>query len=199
MHSMIKDLFKDTVQYLPSKVVPAIVGIIALPIITRLFTPADYGDYVLVIATISVLSTLAGWMNMSIVRFYPTYERDKKVPEFTDLTAKLTFLSFLAIFIIALCILIPLRSHISMNIYHLMGIGIIVFILTSLFGILLSFLRIKRKINWYSGLFVWKSITALVFGVSFVIFFHLGVEGLLWGTVASVGIALPFLWKNETN
>jgi len=58
--SMIKDLFKDMTKYLPSKVIPAIVGIVALPIITRLFSPADYRNYVLVIATVSILSTLAG-------------------------------------------------------------------------------------------------------------------------------------------
>ena len=32
-------------------------------------------------------------------------------------------------------------------------------------------------------------------GVLLVIFFHLGVEGLLWGAVISVGFALPLLWK----
>ena len=192
---MIKDLFKDIIKYFPSKVIPAIVGIVALPIITRLFSPADYGNYVLVIATISILSALAGWVSMSIVRFYPAYERDEKTAEFTELTTKLTFLSISAISIISLCILILLRECLPGNIHHLMGIGIFVFILTSLFSILLDLLRIKRQIKWYSGFFVWKSITSLVFGILFVTIFKLGVGGLLWGKVLSVGFALPFLWK----
>jgi len=192
---MIKDLFKDILQYLPSMAIPAMVGIVALPIVTRLFLPADYGNYILVIATVSVLSTLVGWVGMSVVRFYPAYEKDRKTAEFTDSTIKLTFLSILVISIISLCILLPLRGRISENLYHLMSIGIFVFILTSLFSVLLIFLRIKRQINWYSGFFVWKSITVLIFGVLFVILFHLGVEGLLWGAILSVGLALPFLWK----
>jgi len=192
---MIKQLFKDIVKYIPSIIIPAIISIITLPILTRLFPPADYGNYVLVIATISVLSAIAGWVNMSVVRFYPAYEKKGKIVEFTNLTIKLTFLSILAISVISLCILIPLRDYISGNVYRLMGIGMFVFILTSLFSVLLNFLRIKRQIKWYSSFFAWRSITALAFGVLFVVFFHLGVEGLLWGTIISVGFALPFLWK----
>jgi len=192
---MIGGLFRDIIQYLPSKVVPAIVGIIVLPIVTRLFAPTDYGNYVLVIATISILSTITSWVSMSVARFYPAYEKDGKTAQFTELIMKLTFLSISAISIISLCIVISLRGYMSQNLYHLMGIGIFVFILTFLFSVLLDFLRIKRQINWYSGFFVWERITALVFGLLFVIFFHLGVQGLFLGTVLSVGLALPFLWK----
>jgi len=192
---MTKELLKDMFKYLPSKVLPAIVSIVALPIITRLFLPADYGNYALVIATVSILSALAGWVSMSIVRFYPAYERDEKTAEFTILTIKLTFLSIFAISIVSLCILLFLHNYISGSFYHLMGIGIFVFILTSLFSTLLNLLRIKRQIKWYSGFFVWKSITSLVFGILFVTIFKLGVGGLLWGSILSVGFALPFLWK----
>ena len=192
---MIKDLFKDMSQYFPSMAIPAIVGIIALPIITRLFLPADYGNYVLVIATVSILSTLVGWVSMSVVRFYPAYEKEGKTAEFTELIIKLTFLSIFVIFMISLCILLPVKARIPENLYYLFGIGIIIFILTSCFEVLLTFLRIKRRIKWYSVFSVWKSTTALVFGVLFVILFHLGVEGLLLGTVLSVGLVLPILWK----
>jgi len=192
---MIKELFKDIVKYIPSKIIPATISIIALPIITRLFSPAHYGNYVLIIATVSILSAIAGWVSMSVVRFYPAYEKEGKIAEFTNLTIKLAFLSISAISIIVLCILILLRDRIPENLYRLMGIGIFVFILTSLFSVLLDFLRIKRQIKWYSSFFVWRSITALAFGVLLVIFFHLGVEGLLWGTIISVGFTLPLLWK----
>jgi O-antigen/teichoic acid export membrane protein len=192
---MIKDLFKDIAQYFPSMAIPAMVGILALPIITRLFSPADYGNYVLVIATVSILSALAGWVSISVVRFYPAYEKEGKTAEFTELIVKLTFLSIFVILMISLFILLPLKARIPENLYYLFSIGIIVFILTSCFNVLLTFLRIKRRIKWYSGFFVWNSITALVFGILFVILFHLGVDGLLWGTALSVGLVLPVLWK----
>jgi len=190
-----KGLFEDIIKYSPSIMIPAIVGIIFIPIITRLFPPADYGNYVLVIVTISILSTLAGWVSMSVIRFYPVYEKKGESANFTGMTVTLFLLSILIISTIFLIVSLLTKNLISRDFYHLLNIGIIVFILISFFEVLLSFLRIKRLINWYSGFFVWKSITAIVFGVLFVVFFNFGVEGLLWGTILSVSLALPFLWK----
>jgi len=192
---MIKDLFKDIAQYLPSKLIPAIIGILAIPILTRLLSPVDYGNYVLVIATVSIMSALASWAGISVRRFYSAYEKEEKTSEFTDLIMKLTFFSIVVISIAFLCIFFPLRDYLPRSLFHLMSIGMFVFVLTSLFSVLLDFLRINRQIKWYSSFFVWKRATAWVFGVLFIILFRLGAEGLLWGTVLSTGVALPLLWK----
>jgi O-antigen/teichoic acid export membrane protein len=192
---MIKNLFRDMAKYLPSIIIPAIVSIIALPIITRLFKPDEYGSYVSIIVTVSVLTILGSWLNTSVVRFYPVYEKKRESVNFIGMIMKLSFLSILIISVISLIIFLLIKNRLSREVYHLLNIGIIAFILASCFGLLLSFLRIKRLINWYSGFFLWKSITALVFGVLFVILFHFGVEGLLWGTILSVAFVLPFLWK----
>lgn len=190
-----KGLFEDIIKYSPSIMIPAIVGIIFLPIVTRLFPPVDYGNYVLVMVTISILSTLAGWVSMSVVRFYPAYEKKGESENFTGMTIILSFLSILIISTISLIVFLVTKKLIPRDLYYLLNVGVIVFIFISYFEVLLSFLRIKRLINWYSGFFVWKSITALVFGVLFVVFFDFGVGGLLWGTILSVALALPFLWK----
>lgn len=192
---MIKNLFKDMAKYLPSNVAPAIVSIVALPIITRLFLPGEYGKYVLVMGAVYILTPIASWINSSIIRFYPVYEKRGESINFTRMTIKLSFLSILIISIFFFVILLLMKSSINRDFYLLLNIGIIVIILFSSFEVLLSFLRIKRLINWYSGFFVWKSIAMLVFGVLFVISFHFGVEGLLYGAILSVVLALPFLWK----
>lgn len=41
---------------------------------------------------------------------------------------------------------------------------------------------------------VWKNITTLGFGIVLILAFHLGADGLLWGYVMSLALALPFLW-----
>jgi len=72
---MIRELIKDMAKYLPSYIAPALVGLIAIPILTRLFAPEEYGLYVLVMATVSVLTSVAiGWLSESVVRFFPAYE-----------------------------------------------------------------------------------------------------------------------------
>jgi len=72
---MIRELLKDMAKYLPSQIASAIVGFIAIPIVTRLFSPGNYGNYILVVATISILSNIAtGWLCMSIIRLFPAYK-----------------------------------------------------------------------------------------------------------------------------
>lgn len=192
---MVGNLLKDMVKYLPAQVVPGIVGFISIPIITHLFPPGEYGNYILVMATISMFSTIVGWLSLSIIRFYPAYERDKKLDEFYGTVLKMTFISILVFSFIFSILLLVLKSHISARLYPLMWIGVLLFILTSCFLLLLEFLRAKRQISWYSGFKIWNCIAAIGFGILLVIAFHFGVDGLLWGSVLSLVVAFPFLWK----
>ena len=76
---MTKDLFKDLAKYLPSYIFPAVVGIIVIPIIAQMFPPADYGNYALVLAEVSILSAIAtAWISVSIIRFYPAYKLNNR-------------------------------------------------------------------------------------------------------------------------
>ena len=192
---MILELIEDMAKYLPSIIAPALVGFIAIPIITRLFSTGDYGIYVLVMATISILVTLNGWLSMSIIRFYPAYEKDGGLKEFDSTLLKLLVISIAALTSIFLGIFVLAKAHISSTLYNLMLIGVLVFILTTSFEVLQNFLRAKRQVNLYTGFSVWKSVTALAFGIALVVVFGYGVEGLLWGSILSVIIALPLLWK----
>lgn len=193
---MIKDLFKDLAKYLPSYIIPAIVGIVAIPIITRLFSPEDYGNYVLVLAAVSILSAIAtAWLCASIIRFYPAYKLDNRIEEFHSTIVKLSLISVIAISIVALSILYIVRSRTSPSFYLLMHIGLLVFIVTSVSSIFLSELRAKRQVTWYSFFTIWRSMAGLGFGITIVIVFHRGVEGLLWGSFLSIAIVLPLLWK----
>ncbi len=192
---MIKNLFEDMGKYLPAQVIPAIMGLIAIPIITRLFPPEDYGNYVLVLATVSVFSIIVGWLSMSIIRFYPAYKRDSRLDEFYGTTIKLTGISIIVLSLIFMIILFLSKNHISANLYYLMRIGLFVFISTSCFNILQGFLRAKRRAGWYTRFSIWISVTTLVFGIALIMIFHYGVEGLLWGSILSMVIVLPLLWR----
>jgi len=192
---MIKKFVKDTVKYIPSLVVPAIVGLIFIPIVTRLFPPADYGDYVLILSTITILSTLASWLSMSVIRFYPAYEQNKKLDIFYSTTLKWLSISVFGISILFLSILLISKNYVSQNLYNLMLLGLEVFIFSSFFQTLLHFLRVKRLVGWYTIFSVWKSVTAIGFGLILVIIFKFGINGLLWGIIISMAIIFPWLWR----
>jgi len=192
---MIRKLFKDIGQYFPAKIIPSIVTVISLPILTRLFPPSDYGSYVLAIGVVSILTIVGGWVGLSISRFYPAYEKKGKREEFSALILKLTFLTLFVTSLIFLSAIVFLKKQIPENLFNLLEIGIIVYIFSSLFTILLNFLKIRRQINWYSGFSIWIRLAGFIFGISLIVFFHFGLGGLLWGIVLSAGLALPFLWK----
>lgn len=192
---MIRALAKDLVKYLPAQVTPAIMGLVAIPIVTRLFPPDDYGKYVLVMATISVLSIISGWLSMSIIRFYPACKRDGQLPHLYGEVIKWLLISIIALAAISGVILLIARAYIPRQLYHLMLIGILGSVLGTGFSVLQHFLRAERLVGWYSGFSIWRSTSGLGIGIALVMAFGFGVEGLLWGSVLSVVIALPLLWK----
>jgi len=194
---MIRELFKDIGKYLPAQIAPALVGFLSIPIITRLFPPENYGNYVLVLATVSILTIITGWLPMSIIRFYPAYLKNNKLKEFYGTVIKSTFISVVILTFIFFSILIIIKDYLPEQLFPLMRIGIFIFILQGCFQSLQHFLRAKRQVSWYSGFAIWKSITGIGFGLFLVIAFHLDIKGLLWGSILSLAIILPFLWKRS--
>ncbi|MBA7641425.1 hypothetical protein ES703_49103 [subsurface metagenome] len=192
---MMNGFIKDMAKYTPGHIVPAIVGIVSIPVITRLLSPGEYGNYALVMATVGVLSTTVGWLSMSIIRFYPVCQRDKKLDEFYGTVIKLTIVSTLAVSLIASGALVVLKPSISMKLYSLLWIGILVSILMSGLGVPLDFLRAKRRVAHYSAFRVWNNVAAIGLGVLLVTTFRSGVSGLLWGWVLGMSIVFPFTWK----
>lgn len=192
---MTKDFLKDVAKYLPALIAPGIVGFVSIPIVTRLFHASDYGYYSLAMATVMVLITLSGWLDMSIIRFYPAYEKDKKIDIFCGNIIKSTFITVFAITVLFVIFLFSIKTHISSKLYLLMSIGIGVFIVIAVFSIFQTFLRSKRQVGWYSGFAIWRSIAGFGLGLALIVLFKFGVEGLFWGIILSIVIIFPLLWK----
>lgn len=192
---MIKSFLQDTAKYVPAQILPAIVGFLSIPIITRIFLPQDYGNYSLVTATVAVLTTLIGWLPVSIIRFYPVYERDNKLVFFYWNILKLCFISIIAITFIFLIFLFFIKTHLSSKLCELMIIGIGVFIVTAIFNVLQYFLRSMRLVGWYSLFAIWRSIVGIGLALGLIFLFGFGIKSLLWGAILSAIIILPFLWR----
>lgn len=190
---MIKKLLKDIAYYLPAQIVPGIVGIITIPVITRIFGPGDFGDYSLVMATVAIFTTICGWTGMSVIRFYPVYEKNQEENVFfgnlvLSLAISIIFCSIIYIIFLQLVKLPPQLSF-------LLRIGLIAAILASFFDSFLFFFRSQRRVALYSNFMIWKSLSTFGLGLGLVIVPGLGIEGLLWGTVIGLIIALPLVWK----
>ncbi len=193
---MSKEVLKDMFKYFPSQIIPMILGFISIPIFTRLFSPENYGTYILVVSAVSILTNITtGWLSMSVIRFYPAYNLNSKIHEFQGNIISLSFISIVIISSASLGILYLIKDYISINFRYLMQFGIVFLIFNSLFQLLLSFLRIERRVNFYGFFSIWYSIVGLALGLTFVKILGYGVEGLIWGQTISILLAIPLLWK----
>lgn len=193
---MTRKLFKDMGKYLPSYIVPSIISFFSIPIITRLFSPGDYGNYVLIMATVSVLSAITtAWIGASVIRFFPVYNKQGGLNEFYSTVIKLAFISILSVFFILIGTLVFTRGYFSKNIYYLIKIGGLVFFISTFFSVLLSTLTAERKVTQYSFFTIWHSLLGIGLGITLVIVFHFGIVGLLWGQFLAMIIISPLLYK----
>lgn len=195
---MIRDLFKDMLGYLPAQIIPGIAAIIFLPIITRLFSPEEYGIYTLVLATASVLAVVSGWLNMAVIRFYPASKEDDNLKEFFS---SIYIWLAISVFILASCFFLVtfvLKNSLSTTLYNAMLVGVLLYIALAVFSVIQNTLRAQRMINWYTVSSIWKSLSGIGLGILLIIALNQGVNGLLWGSVLGMAAAIPLLWIIST-
>ena len=194
---MIRDLVKDIVRYFPTKIVPAIVGFISVPVLTRLFLPDDYGNYALVLTTVNIFSILNAWLSMAVIRFLPLYQEEGKQEEFIATTVQTSLISVLTVSFLFLGMAYIFRFRVDVGLMTMLYIGIGMFAVSSFTNILQHFLRAERKVYRYSIFAVWYSVMNLVFGLFFIKVCQVGIQGMLYGFLLSFALAMPFLWLSS--
>ena len=188
-------LGKDFLGYLPAKVVPALISLIAIPIITRLFAPAGYGMYVVVMVTVRMLAVIpASLFGNAVLRFYVVYRRRSKLGAFYFTLGIALILCSLLIAAIFFGSIRALKGSISFELYRLMSLGVVLFVLTSVFDLLLTLLNARQKSVSYSCFSVWGTGMGLLSGILLVVVFEQGVKGLIIGNGAALLVALPWLF-----
>jgi O-antigen/teichoic acid export membrane protein len=181
----------DSLIYIPTQLVPAILGFFALAFYTRVFSPSDYGDYSLLIVTISILSVfIYSWMNSSMLRFFSAYERDDTLQEFLST-------SFFTIVILLISVSIPLLILSSFGLlpypfsaYVAVVMGYL--ISTALFETAMTVLRADRKAREVTIFRILCAGASLGVSLVLILIFHTGISGILFGTIL-VGFLLSLI------
>lgn len=190
----LSDLMASLAAYLPSKLLPALTGFITAPILTRLFLPAQYGDYALAMGLVDFLYAVAcSGFGSAAVRFFPVYRAKGSLGVFFSSLLSDLVLVIVTVSVVGISCLYLLRDVLPDSLLLMSGIALAVFAGDAVFGELLQILRVREK----QGLFTLFELTGryvgLVFGLLLVIRFGLGIEGLLWGMLMGFGLPLPFL------
>lgn len=142
-----KKISKDVIKYLPSKVFPALIGLISLPIYTDIFPPEDYGIYSMIISAVGLISSsLFGWLAHGAIRFFDEYESEKE-SFFSTIYGSFIILYIVSLILFALFLLFPITM--GMNKKYLVTAAFLV-ATAALLRISRNILRANRNVNLYS-------------------------------------------------
>jgi O-antigen/teichoic acid export membrane protein len=188
-----RELRKDLLRYLPAQGIPALISIITIPILTRLFAPDAYGDYRLVLATVGVFGSAAAWLPSSIYRFFPELELAKETGRFFATLRRLTWVTVVVFSSLWLVGLVALRPSINETLFKLFAIGMFLMIVNTSWAVASGLSRALRQVGWYSFAVSANKALTLGLGLALVIRFGLGVDGLLYGSIVGSLVLIPFL------
>jgi O-antigen/teichoic acid export membrane protein len=147
---MQKLITKDLLAYLPAKALPALAAFITVPIYTRLFSPAEFGSYVLAVAAaeLLLLVVIEGF-GLGAIRFYSTYQRRSGLSSYFAVVFGSVGLITLVATAASAGILATIRSLIPSDLYLLLWAALALFVVSACFTTLTN-VPGARKSLWYS-------------------------------------------------
>lgn len=191
---MLKKFLIHLLKYAPSRLLPALTGLISIPIISRLFLPVEYGNYALAISLCYLLYAVAcSGLGSGAVRFYPEYEERSELDRYFMALNFDILLTVGGVSILSLLVLSFIKGFISQTLSELLYISILVFIAQAIFIIYLEILTAREKSGTYSVFNLVARYGALGLGLFLVLYFGSGIDGLLWGEFLCMSVAVPIL------
>ncbi len=184
--TVVNKLGKDLLAYLPAKGVPALIGLVSIPVLTRIFDPDEYGLYTLIISSVSLLVLiLFSWLFNSALRFYNEYigQGDKR-PFISTVFVSWFLLVVTGYAVIAAAYLIfrsALPGYGEMTFIILLAVLMVAS--QSLYNIVLDLLRANRHSVMFAAASILLPLGRLLFTVFLVSRRGMGVEALLISSV----------------
>jgi len=183
---------KDLLKYLPGKALPALAGFITVPIYTRLFSPDQFGNYILALAAAEflLLATITG-IGQGAVRFFSAYQGRSDLPSYFAVMFGSAGLIALLAAAASAGLLVMFRSLIPSDLYPLLWAALALFVASACFTMLMEVLRGQEQSGWYSFFWTSQHYGAVIFGLILVLVFRMGIGGLIWGQ--TLALLLPII------
>jgi O-antigen/teichoic acid export membrane protein len=198
--SQFKKLSKDTFSYGLGTVLQKLITMFLFPIYARLLSPADFGtqDLVLSVVNILVMFLILGMDSAVMQNYYECEEIEKKklVSTFLlfELIISIPVILIMSIFAKPICLLFFKNADLSN--YLRIGIASVPFSLVG--GVMMNTLRLTFQTKKFIILSTFGILSQIVLAILLVIFFRLGVFGVLMSILISyflqalIGIFLTF-------
>ncbi|AGC69402.1 polysaccharide biosynthesis protein [Thermoclostridium stercorarium subsp. stercorarium DSM 8532] len=145
-HEVKKTMVKDTLLYLPARIIEGLIGLITITLYTSFFAPEVYGYYGLITTTINISSfLLLGWLIQSVYRYVNSYDTDKRRTLFysTSFTLWLSA-NVLVVVVVGIGLLLTGRTR-EDYINELLLLSLFMFVTYNTSQVLISVLSATRK------------------------------------------------------
>jgi len=194
----LKDLSKDTIYYGLAHSLGRFISIFTAPIMTRVFSPSDYGVMDLITTTVSFMTLiLAVNINGGIFReYFDVADREKGVLLFSGISPIMILVlvvDLVAVLLAGQISNILFRTGIYSNVIRLALLQIPIMILVEHFLILLRFLKRAKVFFVISVLDIILFVFFLLF---YVVYLKFGIAGVYMATLSTKSILLlPLFYK----
>jgi len=180
IHNQIKRTAKDSFIYLPTKVLPAVIGIVLVRVLTNIFSPAEFGFYHITLSTFGLIRIFSMmWLSSSVMRFWLPHLKENREKPFL----MTVFWSAIgsAIFVAALAALVNFsvfRDKIDTTLFSLINIAIVASVFNSFFEVFVAAFRANFKSVKYSIYWIIFSVGKPLLGIALILLFGFRVEGI---------------------
>jgi O-antigen/teichoic acid export membrane protein len=201
LKSYLGELSRNSILYGLGTAVRRFFAVFTAPIMTRVFTPEDYGVITLVTATVSFFGLVFSLgINAGVFRHY--YDVDKEVRRTLLFSGVVTQTGLLLTIVLVALPFTPRISNLIFGVETYSGIlrlALVQVVLVEFFEHFSTLLRYQRRPVTFFGLSVVQLSASLGFLLLFVVVFDLGIPGVFWATICanSIGavVAIGMLYR----
>ena len=181
-------LIKDSLKYYVTKIIPGVIGLLAVIIFIRMIGAEEYGKYSVQLSFLMASSAFTvGWLNQSTLRYYSKYQNDQQLPQIFFIG--LVFSLLLGSLILVIGSLVTVHNQK----FPLTSIGLALFLALCFFQFLSAVLRSQLRPNVVIILTGLQSILGLVLPLLLLWVLSPNHKYLLLGLAGSY-IALPLVF-----
>lgn len=188
---LVSRTLKDYLLYFPALTISSLMGLVTVAVLSKFFSPSDYGHYMLALSTLLLLSMgTALWLRTSVLRLLPQYAASNQVNEFVGTLAGAGLLVTVAVVVLYALLLLWLGPGLEPQLYQLLWLVVPGVLVLTVFAVLQDTHRIQGHSALYSGLILLRVVGSFVAGVFLAIVLGWGVSGMLVGLILVAGAAI---------
>ncbi len=188
-----KRLIKDTILYIPAKIVPGFINIINVAIFTRIFSPDPYGLFIIVTTTALIISAIfSQWLMQSTLRYRVEYTQQYTHRDFN--VYFLITLGMINIMVIILGIIIMMTNPFPAYMPYL-AVMVSLVVSQMIFDNIITIYQSDLESAKYSIYIIINAVLKLAFPLIIIYLYSIkDIFALLWGTViANIILSIPMV------